>query len=973
MFKQSFPATVLACAVGAVLSGAVAAEPLEPGLDQPGDSNIILRKVVYDPLAKDNPTVAPVIPYEETESGLFIKNVSGNQTAPMAAAKAKFNAATIYVPAQNAAGDTRYVPYTEDGKEVCDVGVVVPDADGEDDDGVCQVQPIVVTYEEEVAAGSGVSDIFMAVSLDDGATYKRYNLSRTADKSSFTTADGEVIYGDSRKAVQQVKGNLVAVAWTDKYCSAGQPAYAECAVDSETGEPIIGEDGKCEPLYPDFYGVAGSQGSIDYDANDQEPEVQDLGLGEVPFSCVWAARASINKLGYLDPLGKPIIQIYKAERLTSGTRDALQLFMGGAGGGKAGFAVAWHEDPDGLNPGGADGPGAGFSGATTSNQTDVWYSFITGGKFTAIDTEEVIGGDPDSISEDGVPRVRALNPWSLPVRITDNAACNEDNYESPGRAWCNTDFDGDDTADFCADFSDDGKCITQDDRLLNGDTAASRPNLFLQSYTDLEGNVAGAWAILAYEETKGLGEFVPDYCDGSTASDYPECATYYVLFQGKDVYYHSFDFTKPETIAKGLRVNGPAVLQDEDGLPTGELVYVDGDFTNNEATLYESDARYLTENSRRIRFILQGAGAVPNKNPVKDPRTPLIAVWKQGIDGKGGPSDIMLARMVAPQGSLPTDKDYDPSINPYAAENFTCTSYSADDPETCLEGRVQNMSAQTVLLTEDDLSGTGTKVTDWEWTEDNLLDESYENPYDNAIAHRGQIRGNFVVMGFSWTPNWAAARNANDVYNFYVRRSFDGGQTWTTDPNGPPSVQHCERVRTTQQEGADLVCVDIKQKDPEPPRNVSLLKNNSENVAEPRIVSPPGTIKACEKGGVAAPCLPEDQQDKAVVFISYGLSTNLDGNVGEDEEEDTSAPTDMYFARTVDYASTFEYEAFRTDEDDPDDPEVVWSWTPLAKDFQSQYIVEEGEAQLRSTPAGNTFWGVWLGDTTDELKGEPEE
>jgi hypothetical protein len=48
---------------------------------------------------------------------------------------------------------------------------------------------------------------------------------------------------------------------------------------------------------------------------------------------------------------------------------------------------------------------------------------------------------------------------------------------------------------------------------------------------------------------------------------------------------------------------------------------------------------------------------------------------------------------------------------------------------------------------------------------------------------------------------------------------------------------------------------------------------------------------------------------------------------------------------------------------------VVWAWAALAKDFQSMYVVEEGEAQLRMTPAGNQFWAVWLAETTGEIKG----
>ncbi len=47
-------------------------------------------------------------------------------------------------------------------------------------------------------------------------------------------------------------------------------------------------------------------------------------------------------------------------------------------------------------------------------------------------------------------------------------------------------------------------------------------------------------------------------------------------------------------------------------------------------------------------------------------------------------------------------------------------------------------------------------------------------------------------MGYSYTPNWAASRNAHDKYDFYIRRSFNGGSTWTTDPDAEVAVEHTD-------------------------------------------------------------------------------------------------------------------------------------------------------------------------------------
>ncbi len=38
------------------------------------------------------------------------------------------------------------------------------------------------------------------------------------------------------------------------------------------------------------------------------------------------------------------------------------------------------------------------------------------------------------------------------------------------------------------------------------------------------------------------------------------------------------------------------------------------------------------------------------------------------------------------------------------------------------------------------------------------------------------------MMMYAWSPNWNANSVGNDHYNLYVRRSFDGGLTWTTTP-----------------------------------------------------------------------------------------------------------------------------------------------------------------------------------------------
>ena len=175
--------------------------------------------------------------------------------------------------------------------------------------------------------GTGALDVFLAVSRDDGGTWKRRNLSKTADKSSLFSYPGV-----SQKPMLKVKDNMIFTAWTDKYCRGGRPGYAitvcpdtdgdgtadPCEICRETDQGTV-----CFTDYPgddaywqdDLYGAGGPQRSVTY---DDYPE-----MGEVPFSCVWTAR------GVIDP-DTAEIQWFKPERVTSGRRDAYQIFAGAA-------------------------------------------------------------------------------------------------------------------------------------------------------------------------------------------------------------------------------------------------------------------------------------------------------------------------------------------------------------------------------------------------------------------------------------------------------------------------------------------------------------------------------------------------------------------------------------------------------------------------------------------------------------------
>ena len=703
-----------------------------------------------------------------------------------------------------------------------------------------------------------------------------------------------------------------------------------------------------DPYYTeDIWGVGGPQRSVDY-AEQEHPEV-----GEIPYSCVWAARgtivtdAMVARGGFWADYPVGDIVWFKPERLTSGRRDANQIFAGGAT--KAGFAIAWQEDPEGLMPGSATGPGEGWSGATTNHKTDIWYSFITMSDFSKVDVNFVSGGEPLHEDPELIGRPQALVPMSMPVRLSDNDIVSTDNMmvelgedgyplvDADGK-WIrvnNPDADGDGSGThayghmvegLCSDFYEfvnaqgalKKACITADNRLLDGDTGASRPNLNLQTYQKADGSWS-AWAIVAYEETKGLGGGNPLHTgEGDYGDEYtPE--------EGKNVIYHSFDFQNPEVVSSGNIVNLPETDAN------GNEVYVVDEF--GEPILdFLGNPQLAYENARRPRFILQG------KSGMGETRTIMVILYKEGEEGQGRPSDIMMRRVVVPVSDKKTD-------NPYRFDNFM--------PE------IQNVSTVTptevTASTGDPISDDpwgAVKVVRWQQTEADLGNRSAANPYEDARAHRGDLNGDFLVIGYTYTPNWGAYRNGNDKYDFFVRRSYNGGQSFTTDPNGA-GVTHCDTFTDPITKDKTEVCNTYGPGQFEQARNVSQLDNNKMSVIEPRIVGTPGTIKNFDGTSTGKP---EDINNPHVFYLSYGTANNIPTEFDDDEGE-YATPLDLYYSFTTNLGESYVETAWDVNPDSLGNyaGETVYRWDSLAiGDYQ------QGEAQLRMTPDGSRFYATWL-------------
>ncbi|MFN2169485.1 MAG: choice-of-anchor O protein, partial [Anaerolineae bacterium] len=537
----------------------------------------------------------------------------------------------------------------------------------------------------------GEFDAFAAVSLDDGTSWKTTNLSRSSDLSSFYLANGQAYAGGVHALVHQVAGDRIFVAWASKYCGGGTPLYSLDPIeDAAYFTDLETNYGKDAVYLYDFFGVAGNQGSVDYTLEGY-PDV-----GEIPYSCIWTARGKLlvgDDPATTDVTEASYVMWTKPERLTSGKRDANLPAVDCAMG--AGCMMTWQEDPEGLRPGQGLGPGEGWSGAVANAQTDIWYSYISYADFDKVFV------DPDAETPEVVPMdeylgenmPKAYVPMAMPVRLTDNAKCKGVNTTlNPSDPYCYIDFDTlDDVnhenvqtlldlespeadADYCAstiDWTTPGGstqpvCVTDDGRVLNGRVAATRVRLNLKPYTpagavDVDGDGVvekSAWVVMAAEESKALGDILVDPYGNPTENP---------IDIGKDVWYYSFDMFDHILVDQGGMLNQPAKC-------SPWTVGADYECTPYEFFPVQTDPLnggdyYLTEISRRFALTTNSVSAAMNSNS----GLAAMLIYKQGIIIQGGPADIMLRRVLIPDG-------FDPAAdNPYAYENMECAEWAYTD------------------------------------------------------------------------------------------------------------------------------------------------------------------------------------------------------------------------------------------------------------------------------------------------------
>jgi hypothetical protein len=666
-----------------------------------------------------------------------------------------------------------------------------------------------------------------------------------------------------------------------------------------------------------------------------------------------------------------------AERLTSGVRDAHRIEVSCAL--NAGCAVSWQEDPQGLRPGDGEGPGEGWSGAVAHKGTDVWYSFIDWANFDKTD----VNGDKiaDTLAQQlaATSALKPLVPMAIPVRLTDNEKC------SPGdsKPYCSAPLDlaGDGTADelICDGVNNvtftnrQGEtvtaCVADDGRIFTGQTAATRPRISLQPYRKADGRYS-AWTVLLYEENKALGELDLDDDDIIDGTDIPAEI-------GKNARYVSFEFNKPEVIRQNLQLNQPAVNW-ETGTFT-DLYALVGDRLMVKAPLYE------TEIARRGALMVQPWGKVVNSSS----KLSVITLFKQGIINQGGPADIMLRRFVAPA-------NFDPAKdNPYDEKNMVCgadgsgewkstdrtnpnyldglcmapaINVSGTKPVTCDIACAYPTTIDPDFVDDSGAPITVPKVLTWTQTEADLATQSWENPMDVAKGHRGFLDKDFVMLMYAWSPNWKANSIGKDQYNLYVRRSFDGGVTWTTTPAalGGTGTTTCEIFRgSTGGLNLEDVCTTYGAGVFEKARNVSLLTSLGTTVLDPRF-APVGSFDPDADGTLDFPIVyaDDDTRDPSRFAMVYETGDNATVILGGE-----ATPLDLFYAQAMVYGDY--YTGFSNTVLGSSLLKTVGS-TPLYTNpvfdaLESNKDLLSGEASLEMTPSGRFMYAIWnlWQETTD--------
>jgi hypothetical protein len=263
-------------------------------------------------------------------------------------------------------------------------------------------------------------------------------------------------------------------------------------------------------------------------------------------------------------------------------------------------------------------------------------------------------------------------------------------------------------------------------------------------------------------------------------------------------------------------------------------------------------------------------------------------------------------------------------------------------------------------------------VTQFTCDDNDLDDQSWENPWDLSKGHRGFMYGDFIMQMYAWSPNWEANILAHDNYNLYVRRSFDGGVTWTTYPGAvslpegaviPDTVvadgsMSCEWYGVPGALTEYPACFTYAAGEYEQARNLSQIIGTHDTVLDPRFTGTDpsflGDIVLMMVDGelVEGDILyPDDQVNPSVFFATYE-----EGDTAPILEGEEGDPMDMYYSRAINFGD--EYELADENFDgiaDVDATDGEWELF----DKLEWHELQAAEAALKANPGGTLFYAIW--------------
>jgi hypothetical protein len=352
------------------------------------------------------------------------------------------------------------------------------------------------------------------------------------------------------------------------------------------------------------------------------------------------------------------------------------------------------------------------------------------------------------------------------------------------------------------------------------------------------------------------------------------------------------------------------------------------------------------------------------------------------------------------------------------------STFCIGDTNPILQGVVQGEGNTTRVLTWHQCPSGGapqeggdiTPVTcDATVPESNLQDQSWYNPLDISKGHRGFLDGDFVMFLYAWSPNWRLNAKGSDRYDLYIRRSFDGGNSWTTTPNtfdaadgnnysGSGTVT-CESYRGTEtgtgEPNEPKVCYDFAPGVAEHARNVTQHKSMNITTLDPRYAMT-GSVYGLSITDTCLDGLPEtdatgadstwscddtslvqdtDARNASRYFVVFETGDN--NTVADGEAE----PLDLFYMRaesfgdnyvvwtetdtdglTADLAACWPNTAYETDVSDV----VVGSG--FCNEFDNMNTggdTGSSEADLEANPDGSKLYAVWT-QWVYETKGDYE-